>query len=273
MSNFIRSRPGYSQTIGVTTANTRQTSITGLVGSKSAWVELVGSVDHDTCGMYYYCGYYASGVDDNLFDIAVGAAGSEVVIVANIQSTVAYRTVETVHAMYIPLSIKRGQRISMRARSYGTTALIRHTIILQFAGGWLPNSYARSATYGITESDCGGVLVDPGATTGTWGSWSEITASTTSDIQFLVMCIGARDNAALTTAQWGYQIAVGASGNEVVIVADLSVVTHGTTDTLTPGFHMVHAHIPAGARIAVRSRCSISDATDRLHDASIIGFS
>jgi hypothetical protein len=262
------------QPIGVDPATSESVEFLVPVGSKSAWVEITSATLHDVCGLHYFMGIMSDGgTDDHIIDVGIGAAGSEIVLVENIQTSLAgFRVRDNTNCIYLPIAIKKGERIAVRARAYATAATNRHAMILQYAGGWLQSNYGSSVTYGVNESDCGGVVVDPGNTGNTYGAWSEITASTTKDIQCLILCMGQRDNQSSASCFWRLQVAVGASGSEDNIIADLSMGSHITPDIASPNFHMIKVFIASGSRIAVRSKCTTTSSNDRLLDATIIGF-
>jgi hypothetical protein len=68
-------------------------------------------------------------------------------------------------------------------------------------------------------------------------------------------------------------VAIGASGSEKIILPNLFMTTHTTSDEIAPSvFGPYSVYIPSGTRLAVRAQCSITDATDRTFDAMIYGI-
>jgi hypothetical protein len=239
----------------------------------SSFTTLVASTDFD-CDGFFIISTGASANVDILFDIAIGAAASETVIVADITQTGATTSASSGNITYIPLYVKAGVRIS--ARSQGSTggSNVILGVILVRAGSSLYRSLSRATTYGANTADSGGTGIDPGADDHAKGSYAELTAAATNPIKALIVCVGDRANAAIVgTTTHMIDVATGSAGSESVVISDLITRSTATEDTLMPQwFGPFPVDIPAGARLAARCQSNQTDATDRLLDVTVIGF-
>lgn len=246
--------------------------------TKGAYTELVASTAYPISEIIFMDHGAMTYDADFLLDIAVGAAGAESIIIADLLVTLRpYATVfySSLERYAFPVSVPPGTRISIRCQS-------------TYAGA---NSHACAWGYGISGSifsgvpplskvltagqvvaDTGGTSVDPGASTGTKGAYSELSSAIPATISCFYVAIGNQGNTARTTASWNVDIAVGAAGAEVVIVADTLLRCRDTIDHVIPKLlGPFHIRIPAGTRVSIRADCSTADATDRLFDAIFYG--
>jgi hypothetical protein len=66
-------------------------------------------------------------------------------------------------------------------------------------------------------------------------------------------------------------IGVGSAGSEQVLLGDMDLSASAGSDSIGPMAIGVPVRIPAGTRLAVRAQSNITDATDRLFDAMLLG--
>jgi hypothetical protein len=206
---------------------------------------------------------------DYLLDLSIGASGQEQVVISNLLIT--QTTDRNGGICYFPISIPSGSRLAARTQCNiaGTTlvvaAMLHSQSFMSTAG------CNRVTTYGAATADSGGEVVDPGAVAHTKGAYAQITASTTAPIRSLVMCLGNRGNSAMAEADFLFDIAIGASGQEQVVVPNIWVSESGA-EIVIPRAILVPVTIPTGTRLAVRAQCSETNATDRLLDVVIYGL-
>lgn len=216
---------------------------------------------------------------DYLVDLAIGAAGSEVVIAENLlvcgASSSGYRV--AVYAFHLPVQIPAGVRIAARCQALGASSGALHVNCSLLAQGLLPSSpLSRVTTYGADTSDSGGVSVDPGGSANTKGAWSQLAASTR-PAGLLVVAFGNQANIARSAGNFMVDIGVGAAGAEVVVIPNLALKASasgaGVTIALEPlVFPPLPVAVPAGARLAARAQSNNTDATDRLLDVVCYGI-
>lgn len=251
---------------GVTTANT-----------KGSWTEVAVSLVNDTVGLGI--GLIFSNTlntyDDILVDIAIGASGSEQVLIENIQlSGAAISNFAAMTHVVFPIALPAGTRLAARFQ-HSTTSVATpivevsiQTFLSTFQG---VQGYSGVLTMGANTADSGGTSIDPGNTANTDGAWTEITASCTEDVYWLVAKIGNQRNNVRSTAKLLLDIGVGASGSEQVIVSNFPLAISANIDGVLPNSFSFPCRINANSRVAVRARCSITDATDRLFDIVLYG--
>ena len=209
---------------------------------------------------------------DVLVDIGVGAAASEQVIVENILTSIGSGFASAQTDVFVPVAVKAGQRLAARCQSSDANGGIEMGVQLCAGDFFSQLGLGRATTYGAVTADSGGTSVDPGGTAHTKGAWSQITASLTNPIRYMLICIGGQNNAVMSSSLNFLDIGVGAAGSEQVIVDDVYLISESGPDLYQPGVIGRAVSVAAGQRLAARKQCSITDATDRLNDVVIIGI-
>lgn len=260
------------ETAGAVTASTEGTAISAASAhTKGSYVQLIASTAFHAQGVLLVMGIVPTVAKDFLVDLAIGGAGSEQIIAADIFFSATGSTRRT-ESVFIPVPIPAGTRLS--ARLQGTTTSTGLSVVaILVAGGAIRNSSVQvCTTYGANTADTGGTGVDPGAVAHTKGSYAEVTSATTRAIKHLIIAFGLRNNLTIdANTSWMVDIAIGAAASEQVIIANLPLAAHATTDMVFPQYHALPCNIPAGARIAARAQSTNTDATDRLIDVIIYG--
>lgn len=256
--------PGYAQVVAY-----GNTVTSGSANTKGSWVELVASTAFDADQLLITLGQ-SNAICSGLVDVAIGASGSEQIIVANILCAGSPRMATSFH---LPLGVPAGSRIAARVADTDGAQAFQVRVNLIRAGLWANPSSGSIVTLGANTADSGGVAVDPGSTINTYGSWSQVTASTSDYIAALAVRIGGADNAAPADSALGFylDIGVGGAGSEVAIYEGLpfgsqSAGWYGGNPAV-----WFPAGIPAGSRLAARARSNVTDATDRLFDVVLYG--
>jgi hypothetical protein len=261
----------FARAAGEDAAASTGTSITcGVANTKGAWVGLEAATEQDVSWALVRLVDPSAGTHDYLVDIGVGAAAAEQVVIPNVPLCFRSGGAEP-HGFLVPVSIPAGSRVAARGQSSGVSPTLKVAVML-FGGGFKQSSaLGLVSAYGVDLTDSGGTSVDPGGVAHTKGAYSEITAATAQDANWLVLGIGNQRNAARSFAHWLVDIAVGAAAAERIIVPDLLVQSGTTTPLVGPTTIPLPVSVPAGSRLAVRAQCSIIDATDRTFDAIIWG--
>ncbi len=258
---------------GTTTSNNvtsgvRAVAAAASANTKGAWVELIASTAEDYDCLLVHFAAATSNVS-YLVDVGIGGAGSEVLIVENIHTSIGNNSSEW---FSIPRAIPAGTRISMRCASSTLSSQVRGAVV-GVKGGWFtPQGGGDITTYGANTADSGGTSVNAGATANTFGVWSELTASTPADIKALCVRTGGVNNTTPTTGQGLLQIGVGAGGSEVGLF-EIPFNMGTTIDNYGPMPHFwFPADIPVGSRLAARVMMTVTDATDRVMDVVAYGL-
>jgi hypothetical protein len=243
----------------------------GAINTKSAsWVQLTAATAHDADGIWIVSNN-TTGVDV-LFDIAVGGAGSEVIICANLGTSSGTGNAIRNGGYYFPITIPAGTRLSAKSQTTAATQSIRIAVTLFQGGFQVAPGLSRVTTYGAVTADSGGTSVDAGATANTKGAYSVLTAASTNPIRALVFYIGNQANNARTAANFLMDIAVGGAGVEQVVLSNIPLQGTSTEDVVSPQVSAtLPIMIPAGTRITARAQCSINTAVHRAFDLILYG--
>jgi len=243
----------------------------GAVDTKGAYEQLIASSSALAIGIYLIIDYGTA--NSMLVDIATGGAGAETDVIANILlgggndgNTRAPNTYS------FPINIAASSRVAIRSQSSGATQAAR-------AKGWLlgqsTNKWqdmTRATTYGANTADSGGVAVNTGAVANTKGVYSEITASTTNVIDWVVVQFSCGDNTVPADATFMVDIATGAAASESVVIPNIWVRTGAISHAKPISVGPLPVSISSGTRLAARAQSNITDATDRIIDVSVIGL-
>jgi hypothetical protein len=231
--------------------------------TKGSWTEMLASLSANTKEIVISMLYSNAGSTAFLFDIGIGGAGAETPIINNV--IYAPSPDLSVLVMPIPIGIAAGSRISARCQA-SVTAARSLTLAIEFISG---TSSAVVTTIGADTANTKGVTIDPGASAGTKGSYSELTASLGVNAQVVNVAVSGKANTAPVGATFELDIATGAGGAEAVQIPDIPFISLapgapiGTWQPVTWPFNLA---IPSGTRIAARAKSTITDATDRLFD-------
>ena len=233
-------------------------TVAGAVNTKSAWTELIASTPFDSFGIVVQGGM----VNIGSFDIGVGAAGYEQIIISDFYQGFRLSGSKT---MYFPIAIPAGSRIAARYQSVQIAIVPKMNVFL--CQGDVNRTFSQIVTYGFVSGTSKGLTVDPGTTLNTKGTWNEIVASTVKDIKAIAIIIGdqaySRGNAQI---DWLIDIGIGAAGYENVFIPDWWARYNYSSSAIpiepanSPWFWLP---IPAGSRLAVRAQCKINTVTSR----------
>lgn len=246
----------------------------GSANTKSSYTEFVTSLSTDIDALMLTANYTSATNKDWLIDVAVGPDGVEVPIVSNLHlSSLLFWPMGA--QTIIPISVAAGSRIAIRLQSNGPANWDMQRLALSgFRGGlWRSLSFESSETFGANTADSGGTSVDPGGSIGVKGSWVELSSGVPNLIEAITLCIGNQSNVVRAESYWLVDLGVGNTGAEVPILTDFQLGASNNVDIMCPALTFMPLTIYAGQRLAIRASCSISDATDRLFDAVVIGYS
>lgn len=248
-------------------------STAGTSFVKGAWTQIVASLSQDASWMMFFLETINSSGTNYAVDIGVGGSGSEVAIVSNLLFS--GQTAGFVRYMF-PLSIPAGTRVSARTAGNGAPGGGLSVGFTVFSDSYQSAGCGSAVdTYGLNSATILGTAVDPGGTANTKGAYSQIVSSTFADIGGIFVVFDSQNTASgssnVSTSL--IDIAVGASGSEVVIVPNtlLSIFLGGSAAILGGYLPYMPIQIPAGSRIAVRSQSSTNVSPDRVIGCTIFG--
>lgn len=240
--------------------------------AKGGWAQITASSGNDAYGLVIELVVTTSGIRF-LIDLGIGAGGSEIVVVANMHWAIGRDVERFVKPLILPIFIPAGTRIAGRCQASTASATSSIQVQLLTPGMYPSPMFGRATTYGAATADSGGTAIDPGATANTKNTPVQITASTTDPIKAMMICIGNDANAGEGTGNFLCDIMVGAAAAEQVVTLDLHFRTDAAGDSKVPQYFFVYGDIPSGTRLSARGASSVTDATDRLFDVVVIGFS
>jgi hypothetical protein len=272
MSDWPLYDSGVYQGGGAVTGSTTGTTITasGTANAKGSPTELISSTNYDACGIF------VSVVDNSanakyLLDIMIGPSGSETVLIPDIIYHFPRANQAGIN-QFFPIAIPAGSRISARCQCSTASSTLSVLVFLVSTGFASPMSLNRVTAYGVVAASSNGAVIDPGATANT-KTIVQVVSSTDNPIKQIIIGIGQRANSAMTTCRWLWELLIGESGSEQVVIPEFGLAANTTDDDIEPPFvGPFPVSIPAGTRLAIRAQCSINDATDRLLDAIIYGI-
>ena len=226
----------------------------GTAHDKGAWAELIASTGDAYDGLVLSCdSTFAGSVDSaRLLDVGIGAAASEVVIVPELDVG-GWLLAQSQHII-LPVHIPKGSRVALRCQG----VQISDADVIYF-GGYLRAENGRRSPSSLvamgtsTSTSTGTTLTTPGAAN-TKGAWTQITASTPQAFRaILVQVTLAAGTTTIPASNLKVDVAVGASGTESVIVANMNMRS-STIEAISDGVPQttVPVHIPAGSRLAMR---------------------
>jgi hypothetical protein len=259
--SFPFASPPTSETAGAVEASTTYTSVvSGAANTKGNWVQLIASTAKDICGLLIGSKYPSVACD---IDIGIGGAGSETVLVPDILIQASTGTPFD-RSLFVPIFIPVGTRIAVRAQSTNASVTFYLAFILlqqacspnRFPPSGFPSlSFGGAENAGFAAASTGGTTITAGASAHVKGSWTQLIASTTRRVGFIIASVGKPSS---TSAVFLIDIGTGGAGSETVIVSDLERYICNTAWWTADGFPFL---IPAGTRIAARCQSSVGGAT------------
>lgn len=243
---------------GTVTGSSIGTTLTasGTTNAKGSYVQLVASSSTDTDWMMVSINPQGGNLNSVAVDIAIGASGSESVLVNNLIAVT--KNTQPITPVYMfPCSIPAGTRISARCQSSlssATTLVQVTTFQSNFADG---AASGLVDAVGFSTATTLGVAPTPG--TNAQGSYSQVIASTANDYQGFFLGFDYQNNSAgSATYTHLLRLAIGASGSEQVILPNVPLnLPTNISNILTPAnTPYIPMQIPAGTRIAVSDSVS-----------------
>ena len=270
---------------GIVAASSRGTGVltSATANTKGPWVELVPSTAIDCCVIKITIDATGSGAVGNAsFDIAIGASGSETIIVSDLicAQVTGIANFDCVSYLF-PLAIPAGTRIAARGQNGTSTSAQTFYLSLQLLDGAFSEQegYALIDTYGFNSAATQGTTIDSGATIDTKGVYSQLVSATHYDLAGFSLVVDKQNQNGgnqVVNIQWLFDLAVGPSGSEVPLMTNLvamgaarngfgtTYISHETTD-------FIKVSIPAGTRISARAQSTTADSVARLFGLTFYG--
>lgn len=233
--------------------------------TKGAYATLIASTNFDVWGMMviFSSSITAATIRNHLVDIAIGAAGSEQVIAANMLAGNAGQGGSP--AYFLPLFVPKGTRISARGQDQAGNRAVTAKIYLHGGPNAPPwNVYQATETIGITVASSSGAAVAGGATAGVEGTWTNLGSVLAHDWDAYVPMIQCNSTTVLNQTIH-FEIGI----NSVMLSESQFATTSGESiGALIPAWPQLQV-IPAGTQMMVRSE---SDAATGTYQYALLGF-
>lgn len=261
---------------GINAATSLGTTITasGSINTKGSWTQLDAATAYDMNMFWVFLELPSVNNSGILVDIGIGAAASEIVLIANIPYLCPSNTSGLI-GIPCPVAIPAGTRISARMQSATASATISCMIVGCDGMADEPAGLGAPTTYGPNTGTSLGTQVDPGATAHTKGSYAQISASTTYDIGAVAIIID--NQATLAAGAVLFDLAVGAAASEKNIFQNIPFTLGNGNVGTSGGFYgnpvsFKRCNIPAGTRLSARAQCSNNASGTRKFGITVIGF-
>ena len=254
MSMDLTQITGY-ETIGVdpstASAGGRGVAAHASAHTKGAWVELAAATAADACWVDAFIGFTNANTSRYLVDIALGAAGSEQVLLPDLyfETTI----LNTVYVAYrFPVAIPAGSRVAARCQSSVGGAVPRVAAILAHGPIAGMGGVGGVRAFGVDAADTTAADANPSATTGGKGAWVEFSAATPDRLRWLVAAFGHEGGGVSAFVRWVADVGIGVAGSEAVLIGDVPLAMNPTGDAIGPPVLGFPVDIPAGTRLVGR---------------------
>lgn len=278
MTMYFTDRGGSLITRTYTGDQARSVAANAAADTYGSWHELTPSTLLDASGLIFFL-TSVNGSDAMLFDIGIGGAGSETALISKIPFDEDGGGPAEGMAVYLPIGVPAGSRLSCRMLSAAANGLSRVQIHLLSCGsnGLPPCSAATVYGSTVTPSvnSLAGTIVDPGATPDTKGVWTELTAASDKDDSWLIVLAAVSAHGLSHGKQTMIDIGIGSAGNEIVVIPNLplcfSFSNLGSRQLSKTRAYSFPVRVPSGTRISARAQSTISDAPSRSVSVAVIG--
>jgi hypothetical protein len=224
--------------------------------TKGSWTQLISSTTYDAYGIWIGIDgvHVSAAVSNYLVDIGVGPAGSEQVIIPNLNVWGADATAAGLnpHQFWFPVYIPAGSRIAARSQSVTASKTCRVMVMLDAVPWYGLWGLGPVVDYGTDLTTSSGTSVTPGS--GAFGSWVQV-GTTSRDHTFWTVSMDYLNNAAVSSLTTLVEVGVGPSGAQ----RSLGVIRfRSTTSEQIAGgpFPLFLASLPVPSGTAVWARAA-----------------
>lgn len=252
------------ETVGAVTASSLGTNVSG-----TTYVQLVAATTYDWQGFWVSIVNTGATVVQRQLTLGLGSAGNEREILPGATLCRASTVNMMASAYYVPVAVPAGSRIA--GKMSGTTGAFTVTVTGVAASPMGTPPSGAGFAHGVGTNQ--GTAIDCGGAANTKGSWTQIVAATTYPYRYLMAFIGCNGNTTMADGSFLFDIGVGTAASEFALVSNLQFEQSVSGDMNVPcAFGPFPCDLPAGTRLAVRGQSTITDATDRVFDVTLVGF-
>jgi hypothetical protein len=220
--------------------------------AKGAWTQLNSAQPRDACFVLLQVSTdYGSATINSAIDLGVGSSGNEVAILNNLVINNSFEGDGNVIELAIPLLIPAGERLAARCQSSSASQSLGVSLFT-WDGAYSMEGVNGAEAVGFQSGSTEGTSVTAGASS--LGSYTQLTAATPRDYVGYFMMFDFL-KASLPTADFIVaNLAIGASGSEVVIDSSYGPVFSSSQKLVGgPSRPAIFRPIPAGTRIAMNA--------------------
>lgn len=225
----------------------QETMAHGTANTKGAYSQLLASTPRAADAFIFHVGMIGgNNATQALTDLALGPAGSERIILADLMSCVAAFQAGG-FSSFFRLPIPAGVRIASRCQSNsgGDATISAALVAISNPPNGIP-AFARATTYGASASTSRGVDITGGSSAK--GSWVQITTSTTAPIKALYVGCSYTSGTASMLADVGLGLV---ASTPKIVIPDIAFLGAGATRIGSmAGPYPVN--IPSGTPLAMR---------------------
>lgn len=236
--------------------------------TKSSWVQLFAATNFDVWGITLSLGVdsASAAVRSNLYDIGVGPAASEQVLLSNIMSTAGGNIATNPQfPIFIPVFIPAGVRVAARHQSNASSQGCRLVMFLHGGATSPPWAvFSGGDGIGVDTTDSGGLSHTAGST-GVESTWTNLGSTLARSYGAMLPMIGLGTDSNLASGVYHAEFGIGST--------TMAEYMFGTSSTeyitcLMPNIPF-YGNFPAGTQMQVRAECS--GAADDL-DYALLGL-
>ena len=248
---------GSSQLISVTSSGTAHT--------KGSYAEIVATTTFTYEGFILHINTETTTQVRAMFDIAVGAAASEVVIFPNLLlSTNPSRPFG--YSLYIPLRVAQGERVSVRFQSSSSSQVLKVGITGMSKGLAYRPIYSTVTVLGEDTSDTTGVAIDitVANTKSAYVSLGTLPDGDINGVKAVMLALGDGGDLGQNVEAFFYDLAIGTASNEEIVIPDIyqwsnsQEETHQAFTKIYPfAFHSEEIRIRCQANLTTNDRDAV----------------
>lgn len=225
-----------------TTSPWAKSVASGGSNTKGSYAQIVATCPVDAIGILLCCN--SSNAAYFLADIAIGAGGSEQIVIPNLGTSSPSQGQPVSSPLFIPLYIAQGTRVAARVQaSSGTNASqIKMIFVAGSFSGAIGKPPCRYEDWGADTGSSFGTAVTAG--NASKSAYTQLKATTGLDARWVILEI---ESVTASGNQDTVDLATGAGGSERIVLPDV-VFTDGNLGS----YALVPLQIPQGSRVAVR---------------------
>jgi hypothetical protein len=236
----------------------------GTAHVKGSYADLDSSTAEDAFGFYIVVTgvHQASTNTGMLLDIAIGAAGSEAIILPNLAVGAAGASGQSVKGWYFPIFIPKSSTVRARCQSVIVSDTAEVNFWLFERGLYAPDVCTRAETFGANTATSTGTSV-PGAAA-SYGAWTQLgaTDAVTQDLKYWTCSLDLLADTTETAVARLVELGIGPNSSTVEKIAGPFFYAVTTNETVCGPFPDLPIYYPIGATTTLWARMAANTGTE-----------